>query len=78
MKHTLAEIVKGTTAILDYVCQGIAYYRITVDGTIYQFQVDSLDELYSKNVFYLPQEKSIVYMRWIRLSMEKGNFLQLN
>ena len=78
MKHTLTEVVKGTTSILDYVCQGVAYYRIVVDGTIYQFQIDTLDELYSKNTFYLPQEKSIVYMHWIRLSMEKGNFLQLN
>jgi len=40
MKHSLKEIVKGTTTKLSHVCNGILYYNIDVNGTIYQLQID--------------------------------------
>jgi hypothetical protein len=78
MKHTLKEIVKGTTARLSYVCNGIATYIITVEGTLYQLEIDSSDKTEFENVFFYPEMKAISLMRWIRKYMDTEKFIQLN
>ena len=42
MKHTLKEIVTGTTANLTHVCAGKVYYQIDVENSSYQLEIDSL------------------------------------
>jgi len=80
MKHTLTEIVKGTTAKLTHVCNGLVYYSIDVDGTLYQLEINSMDRADWANIYIYPEYKAITLMRWIRDSINKddGKFIQLN
>jgi len=77
MKHTLKEIVSnGNLAKIDYINQGKVYYRIDVNGTIYQLIIDSLDDEW-KNEHIKTEYKAITLMRWIRSGIKGNNFLQL-
>ena len=78
MKHTLKEIVKGTMAKMSYVCNGVVYYIIQVEGTLYQLEMDTTDHVEFANVYFLPEMRSIELMRWIRLSINSNTFIQLN
>ena len=48
MKHTLKQIIGGKTE-MSYVCNGVVYYYITVDKTIYQLELDTKDEVEFKD-----------------------------
>ena len=78
MKHTLKEIVTGTTAKLTHVCEGIVYYEIEVGDSKYQMSLDSNDDEW-KATFLLPEFKAITLMRWIRRSIigETDSFIQI-
>jgi len=76
MKHTLKEIVQNDNiAVLDYVCNGIVYYNITVDDTIYQLELDTTDDVEFKNVYFTPTYKTIHLMRWIRKSINDDKLI---
>jgi len=77
MKHELKEIVKGTVAKLEHVCNGKADYRINVNDTIYQLEINIMEKEW-ENIYILPEYKSITLMRWIRKGIENGNLIQLN
>ena len=77
MKHTLKEIVNGNFAKLDYINQGRIYYRIDVEGTIYQLTINSLEDEW-KNEHMKSEYKSITLMRWIRNGWDNDDFIQLN
>jgi hypothetical protein len=76
-KHTLTEIVNGTTAKLSHICNGWVYYHIKVDDTYYELQIDTLDEKENKDIYFTPTFKSITLMRWIRKGMITGKFIQI-
>lgn len=78
MKHTLKEIVKGTTAKLSHVCNGICYFIINVDGTLYQLEINSNDKIDWKDIYILPEYKAITLMRWIRESIDNESLIQIN
>ena len=78
MKHTLKEIVKGTMANMAYVCNGIVYYTIQVEGTLYQLEMDTTDHVEFANVYFYPEMKTMQLMRWIRKYMDTDKFIQLN
>mgnify|MGYP001311027998 CR=1 FL=1 len=73
MKHTLKEIVKGTTANFSHVCNGIVVYLIKVGDTTYQLEMDSTDPIEHKNMYFNPTYKAITLMRWIRKAIENDN-----
>lgn len=75
MKHTLKEIVKGTAKI-SHVCNGIVYFKIDVEGTFYQLELDSTDEDW-KSTYIEPEYKAITLMRWIRKSIVNNTLIQL-
>jgi hypothetical protein len=77
MKHSLKEIVKDNMANFDYINQGKVYYRIIVDSTIYQLEIDSMDDEW-KNIYIKSEYKAITLMRWIRKGMNNDKFVQLN
>lgn len=78
MNHSLKEIVQNNNmAILDYINQGKLYYKITVDKTIYQLEIDSMEDEW-KNEYIKTEYKAITLMRWIRKGMSNGKFIQLN
>ena len=90
MKHTLTQIVKGTTARLSYMCEGKCYYIINVPNesqdpnielkdSIYQLELDSMTDEW-KTTYLYPEFKAIALMRWIRKSMDKDDekFIQLS
>lgn len=76
MKHTLKEIVTGTVAKLQYVCNGIVYYNIKVEDSIYQLGIDSKDDEW-KSTYLYPEFKAITLMRWIRKGMDTEKFIQI-
>jgi hypothetical protein len=78
MKHTLKEIVKGTMAKMSYVCNGVVYYIIQVEGTLYQLEMDTTDHVEFANVYFLPEMRSIELMRWIRKAIDNDKLIQLN
>jgi hypothetical protein len=76
-KHTLTQIVKGTTAKMTHVTNGIVIYLIKVEDTYYELEIDTTDEKENKDVYFTPTYKSITIMRWIRKAMETGKFTQI-
>ena len=74
--ESLKTIVKGTKAILSFVCSGKVYYHIETENHLYQLEINSMDGELSTT--YLEKEyKAITLMRWIRKGMENNNFIQL-
>jgi NAD-dependent DNA ligase len=76
MKHTLKEIVSGTKAKIQYVCDGIVYYNIEVGESIYQLGIDSKEDEW-KTTYLYPEFKAITLMRWIRKGMDTDKFIQI-
>ena len=76
-KHSLLEIVKDNTARLTHVCNGKAYYEITVQETKYQLELNSLDEDW-KDFYIQPEYKTVTLMRWIRKALKDNTLLKLN
>lgn len=78
MKHTLKQIVSGTTAKLVHVCQGKVLYQIDVEDSSYHLELDSTSDDW-KTTFLEPEMKSILLMRWIRKGIEKNDntFIQV-
>lgn len=77
MKHTLTQIVKGTMAKMSHVCNGIVYYHIKVENTLYELEIDTTDNIENENVYFPPTYKAITLMRWIRKGIENGKFKEL-
>jgi len=76
MKHTLKEIVTGTKAKIQYVCNGMVYYNIEVENSIYQLGIDSNEDEWKATYLY-PEFKAITLMRWIRQGMKNERFIQI-
>jgi hypothetical protein len=76
MKHTLKEIVTGTTATLTHVCAGKVYYQIDVENSSYQLEIDSLEDEW-KTTYLMPTFKAITLMRWIRKGIENETLIQV-
>jgi len=75
--HTIKEIVKGNKAILTHVCEGIVYYEISVNGSIYQLEIDSTTDEW-KATYLKPHFEAITLMRWIRKGIDDGTFIKIN
>jgi hypothetical protein len=76
MKHTLKEIVSDTIAKMQYVCNGIVYYNIEVEDSIYQLGINSNEDEW-KTTYLYPEFKAITLMRWIRKGMDTEKFIQI-
>ncbi len=77
MKHTLIEIVKNTDAKITHICNGKVYFRINVNGTFYELELDSHDSDWKDN-YIQPQYRTITLMRWVRKAIENDTLIQLN
>lgn len=77
-ENTITEIVKGTYAKIQYICNGLAYYNIVVEDSIYQIIIDSTTDEWAKTHLEL-EYKAIILMRWIRkgIAADDGSFIQL-
>ena len=72
----LKTIVKGTKAILSFVCDGKVYYHIEIENHLYQLEINSVDD--ELKTTYLEKEyKAITIMRWIRKGIENNTLIQL-
>jgi len=77
LKHTLKQIVTGNTkANLTHVSKGILYYRIDVEDSSYQLEIDSMNEEWG-NTYIYTEYKAITLMRWIRKAIEAETLIQL-
>jgi hypothetical protein len=70
MKHTITQIVKGTTARLKYCQGGKLYYTVRVEDTNYTFPVDVTDRGEVGDGIFLLEDKAITLMRYIRKAIE--------
>jgi len=79
MKHTILQIISNDNiATLDRVCNAKVYYRISVEDTVYELELDSTDDDW-KNTFMYPEFKARNLMRWINLGIKDGKtFIQLS
>ena len=77
MKHTLTEIVKGKAKI-SHICNGMIYYNIDVDGTLYQLPINCTDMNEWKDTYIQVEYKAITLMRWIRKAIKEDKLIQLN
>jgi len=76
-QRTLKEIVTGTMAEIQFICDGMVYYHIKVEDSLYHLTINSNDDEW-KNTYIYPELKSITLMRWIRKGMKDGeNFIQI-
>jgi hypothetical protein len=76
MKHTLKQIVTGTTANLTHVCAGKVYYQIDVENSSYQLEIDSTEDEW-KTTYLTPSFKAITLMRWIRKGIENETLIKV-
>jgi len=76
MKHTLTQIVSGTTAALSHICAGKVYYNIDVEDSTYELEIDSMEDEW-KTTYLFPTFKAITLMRWIRKGIENETFIQI-
>ena len=77
LKHSLKQIVKTDKyAKISYVCQGIVYYFIEVEDSIYQLGIDSMTDEW-QTTFLLSEFKVINLMRWIRKAIETETLIQI-
>jgi hypothetical protein len=76
MKHTLKQIVNGNEATFSYACAGKVYYEIKVEDSIYQLEIDALEDEW-KTTYLLPKFKAITLMRWIRSGMDNEKLIQI-
>ena len=72
----LKTIVKGTKAVLSFVCFGKVYYHINTESHLYQLEINSMDDEF-KTTYLEPEFKSVTLMRWIRKGIEDNTFIQL-
>lgn len=76
--ENLTTIVKGTKAILSFVCNGKVYYHIETEKHLYQLEINCMDD--ELKTTYLEKEyRTITLMRWIRKALENADntFIQL-
>tara|TARA_R110000868_G_scaffold76573_6_gene220182 strand:- start:12646 stop:12897 length:252 start_codon:yes stop_codon:yes gene_type:complete len=66
MKHTITQIVKGTTARLQYCQAGKLFYTVRVEDIKYTFPVDVTDINEVGDGIFLLEDKAITLMRYIR------------
>lgn len=77
VKHSLKQIVTGDTkAKLMHISKGILYYRIDVEDSSYQLELDSMNDEWGDTYIY-PEYKAITLMRWIRKAIETETLIQL-
>ena len=78
MKHTIKQIISNNNvAILDRICNGKVFYRISVEDTIYELELDSTDKDWI-NTYMYSEFKALNLMRWINLGIKDGKtFIQL-
>jgi len=74
--ENLKTIVKGTKAVLSFVCARKVYYHIETENHLYQLEINSMDD--ELKTTYLEKEyKAITLMRWIRKGIEANTLIQL-
>ena len=75
----LKEIVKdGNQAYFTHACAGVLYYKVTINGSDYQFPVDMNDKEDVGTATFPNQIKAITLMRYIRKAFESEEFIKLN
>ncbi len=77
--ETLNQIVKGRANLNCVKSGGVAEYTITSEtGKKYILNIDLTDKVdCGDSASFLPSEKAIMFMRWIRRAMEKGELIEI-
>lgn len=68
----------GNMAKFSHAISGNLYYRIDVNGELYQFKVDMNDKNDVGTATFNCEEKAIHLMRWINKSKVSGDLVKLN
>jgi ADP-glucose pyrophosphorylase len=76
--ETLKEIVSESMAKLSHVCNGNAAYIISTNKHRYVLVINCIDSEW-KDVYILPEYKSITLMRWIKKGIDSndGSFIKI-
>ena len=70
MPHGLIEIVKGTTATLEFCKGGKLYYSVTVDNTKYTFPIDVTDADEVGDAKFGLTDRTSMYMRYLKKAIK--------
>jgi len=73
--ETIKEIVKDNEVEFSHYQSGSLYYDVTVGLKTYRFPVPITDTEEGK---FLPRDKAIYFMRYIRKAIERGNFMLIS
>ena len=76
----LKNIVKGSAKLLFVKSGGIAVYELnSIDGKKYQIEIDLSDknDVGETAIFETEYVKSLMLMRWIRISIENGTLVEI-
>ena len=76
----LKNIVKGSAKLLFIKSGGIAVYELnSIDGKKYQIEIDLSDknDVGETAIFETEYVKSLMLMRWIRISIENGTLVEI-
>lgn len=67
----MLDIVKDNYVVFEFFREKTAFYSITFNGDMYTFPVP-IDDI--GDAALLKRDKAIIFMRWIRKSIENGKF----
>lgn len=73
--HKMVEIVKGTTAKLEFCRSGKLFYSIIVEDTKYTFPIDVTDRNEVGDAIFQTVDKASIFMRYINKAIKalEGN-----
>lgn len=74
---TIKEIVKDTISNFSHAIAGVLYYVVEVNDEKYQFSIDMNDKDDVGTTTFVSEYKTITLMRYVRESMENGNFIKI-
>lgn len=78
MVFNLKDIVKDNKVYFLYASEGKIFYGIKVEDNWYQFFVPFDNKQEVGNAIFLPEDKAIYYMRYIRKAIESNDFILTN
>ena len=67
--HSIVQMTKGTTAVLDFCRGGKLFYYVDVDDTRYTFPIDVTNSGEVGQAIFIVKEKASMFRRYINMAI---------
>ena len=73
----IKDVIKDNFVKFSHACEGVLYYNVDVDGKTYEFPVNMNNKDDVGTGIFIPKDKAIYFLRWIRKAVESNKFIQV-